>query len=192
MRMLRACGVLVLAVLAVTAVAACRVVPPAGRSAPAASAPPAPIAVTFTTPDGFVPAGNYTILVPLTPHRETQWRVPGSTAGTGLDVLFVNSYVLDRGVDGESDAQLRARVAGYARQVHAVRASTPTTATVAGYTGYQQQIEQPYDGGTLHYDSTFVFTDRYLVQVGCQWDQQRQAVDTACRTVLATLRIGAV
>jgi hypothetical protein len=191
MRMSRGTALPVLALLAVLAVAGCGRAPHPTRSA-APSPPVTPIVVTFTTPDGFVAAHDYTILAPLTPHHDTQWRVPGSAAGTGLDVLFVNSYVLDRGVGGESDGQLRDRIAGYAQLVHASQATTPSTATVAGLPAYQQHIEQPYGSTTLRYDTTFVFTDRYLVQVGCQWDQQRQAIGTACRTVLDTLRIGAV
>lgn len=185
-------GGAVLVLVAVLAVAGCgRLLPHLRGVLPAASPPVPPAVVTFTTPDGFVEATHYQILVPLTPHHDTQWRVPAGEPA-GLDVLFVNSYVLDASVDGESDAQLRARIAGYARQVKASQATTPSTTTVAGRTAYQQHLEQPDGHRTLHYDTTYVFTDRYLVQVGCQWDRHRQAVQTACRTVLATLRIGAV
>jgi hypothetical protein len=189
---MRRCGGAVLMLVAVLVAAGCgRVAPRAHGSSPAPSPPVTPVVVTFTTPSGFVPTSGYAILVPLTPHHDTQWRVP-STAPTGLDVLFVNSYVLDRGVDGESDTQLRDLIAGYAKQVKATQATTPTTTTVAGRTAYQQHIEQPDGSHTLHYDTTYIFTDRYLVQLGCQWDQQQQPIQTACHTILDTLKIGAV
>jgi hypothetical protein len=185
-------GGAVLTLLAVLLAAGCgRALPRPPGTSPAASPPATPVVVTFTTPDGFVATSAYTILVPLTPHHDTQWRVP-SGSPAGLDVLFVNSYVLDRGVDTDSPTRLLARIAGYARQVKATRATTPSTTTVDGRTAYQQHIEQPDADRTLHYDTTYIFTDRYLVQVGCQWDHHQQTIQTACQKILNTLEIGAV
>ncbi|BCJ36027.1 hypothetical protein Athai_35300 [Actinocatenispora thailandica] len=164
----------------------------APRQAPtAASTAPPPTTVTFRTPTGFRSAHDYTILVPLTPHGDAQWRVP-SGEPEGLDVIFVESYVLSADSDRWSDARKRRQIHDWAGKVHATRASEPTRATVAGLPAYQQRINQPDGDDTLRYDATFVFTGRFLVQVGCQWDQHPTLIRTACRQVLATLTIGAV
>lgn len=157
---------------------------------PAAGGPPIPISVTFRTPAGFHASTAYAIVVPLTAHRSTEWRVPSGP--DGLDVIFVNSYVLPDDTDGWSDARRRAEVSRYAELVDARAPRRPGTATVAGHRAYQQHIDQPYRSGTLHYDTTYVFTGTFLVQVGCQYDTRRALIERACTALLPTLRIGAV
>ena len=159
-------------------------------SAASSDAVPRPTTVTFATPSGFHRTDAYTISVPLTPHRDSQWRVPDGEPA-GLDVIFVNSYVLRADSDDWSDARKRRQLRDWADAVHARHASAPTRTTVDDRPGYRQRIEQPDGGGVLRYDATFVFTGRSVVQVGCQWDRHRALMRTACRRVLATLTIGA-
>jgi hypothetical protein len=162
-----------------------------GRPAGGSSVPADPMPVSFRTPQGFEATRAYRILVPLGAHRETQWRVPAGTQG--LDVIFVNSYVLDHDTDGWSTSRLTAQVRDYATTVAARRPAAPVTATtVAGLPAYQQHIDQPDGSRTLHYDATYVFLDQFLVQVGCQWRHDRPTIEAGCRRVLSTLVIGAV
>lgn len=162
----------------------------AGSPAGDTGAPPIPISVTFRTPGGFHEATGYAILVPLTEHRTTEWRVPAGP--DGLDVIFVNSYVLPEDTGGWSDARRRAEVGRYAELVRARAPRPPTTTTVAGYRAYQQHVDQPDGRATLHYDATYVFTGTFLVQVGCQYDTRKALIRRACAGLLPTLRIGAV
>lgn len=179
---------ILVAIVGLLLVAGCA--PPRASGHPVASGPPIPISVTFRTPAGFHSSDAYAIVVPLTEHRSTQWRVPSGP--DGLDVIFVNSYVLPDDTDGWSDARRRAEVTRYAELVEARSPRRPSTATVAGRRAYQQHIDQPDGSGTLHYDTTYVFTGTFLVQVGCQYDRRRALIERACAALLPTLRIGAV
>jgi hypothetical protein len=146
-----------------------------------------PAAVTFDTPSGFSATEDYAILVPLLPARVTQFLAP--TGMRSLDVIVVNSYVLDADLSEAGDDQLLLRIGGYARLVRATAMTSAERTRVAGYRAWQQAIEQPGEGGPYRYDTTYVFAGWYLVQVMCQHDDQPDLIATGCRTVLDTLRI---
>jgi hypothetical protein len=143
------------------------------------------VPVTFEVPAGFTRTTNYRILVPLHPVRESQWVVPTGTSG--LDVIVVTSYVLDRDV---ADDRYLETLTGYADKVAASSTTAPVRTTVADHPAFQQTIVQPSSHGPLTYDATFVFAASNLVQVMCQHDNQPDVIAAACATVLQTLRIG--
>lgn len=158
------------------------------------SRPPAttsgPLKVTFRIPSGFVEDDHdYSLLVPLYKHVTTRWVRP-TDEPVGLDVIFVNSYVTGQDEHG-SPARIRQRIASYDHRVAAVHATTPVQTRVDHRQAWTQYVVQPLLNTTevAVYSSTYLFIDQDLVQIGCQWDQNRTEVMTGCGEVLQTLRI---
>jgi hypothetical protein len=158
-------------------------------TASAPSSERTPLSPTFDMPPGFVHNQNYQLIVPLYDNRTTQWIVPNSRT-SGLDVIFVVSYVADQDASRQSDDQIRSRMAGYDVKVSATKATTPMVTQIDSHRAWTQHLEQPVPGGgTAVYDTTYVFAGSYLVQVGCQWQEQQALIASACRTVLASLQV---
>lgn len=149
-----------------------------------------PLAVTFRIPPGFVEDDvDFKLVVPLYKEVKTRWVRP-TDEPPGLDVIFVNSYVTGRDEPGSPEG-VRERIGAYDRQVSAVEATRPVRTQVDRMAAWTQDVYQPIPGttGFAVYQSTYLFTGQYLVQVGCQWNLEKTEVMSGCRVVLNTLRI---
>jgi hypothetical protein len=148
-----------------------------------------PLKVTFDRPDGFAEAEGYHVAVPLYPNGVSRWVRPNVPADA-LDVIGVQSYLLDHDVSGANADTLTRLVDDYANQVQAKSVTTPVQSTVAGHPALTQSIVQPgAPRGNFTYDATYVFAGPYLVQVMCQYDRARAAVVKACAQVLGSLQL---
>lgn len=181
-----------LALIAVLVVAGCGIGLLVSSHVPARprTATPKPLAVTFDIPPGFVEDDHaYKIEVPLYKHLTTRWVRP-TDEPLGLDVIFVNSYVTGEDEHGAADGILR-RIAAYDREVSAVHVTRPVRTRVNHQDAWSQEVYQPLASTTqlAMYESTYVFIGQDLIQIGCQWDQERSEVMRACGIVLSTLRI---
>jgi hypothetical protein len=144
------------------------------------------IAVDYNRPAGFVESDDFALLKPLYPNGTTQWMVPEDSEGIG-DVIAVTAYPP---TGTAATGELEELVDGFAEQVDAISASDPVRSTVAGYPALTQSIEQP-DGesGSVTYDTTYVFAGTYLVQVLCQYDDEREVILAGCADVQASLKL---
>jgi hypothetical protein len=148
-----------------------------------------PLKVTFDRPDGFTEAEGYHVAVPLYPNAVSRWVRPNVPADA-LDVIGVQSYLLDRDMSGADADTLTRLVDDYANKIQAKSVTTAVQSTVADHPALTQSIVQPgAPRGDFTYDATYVFDGPFLVQVMCQYDHARAAIAKGCAQVLASLRL---
>jgi hypothetical protein len=150
---------------------------------------PTPARVDFTVPTGFVESYDYHILNPLYPVPVVDFLIPIGSGRDNGEVIGVASYLMDVDVTGHADAQLVARIKGYVTFLKA-EASEPVRSTVAGRPAFTTAVKEPSsDGGFYTYDATFIFAGTHLVEVACQYANQKDLVDKACASVLSSLKV---
>ena len=181
-------------VLALGALTGCRQAPldpsypvPGPHETPAA----APLRVDFTVPAGWIEAYDYSTGNDLHPAPHATFMIPISARqdDANLEVLVVVSYLMDSDVTGQSDAELIQRVKGYATQVKSA-VTEPVKTTVSGMTAFRMPIKEPTrSGGFYTYDATYLFSGQHLVQIMCQWDKQKSAVESACASLLSSTKV---
>ncbi len=153
----------------------------------------APLRVDFTVPAGWIETYNYSTGNDLYPAPHATFLIPVAALEDpdNLEVLVVISYLTDTDVTGESDAELVSRVKGYATQVKSAL-TEPVKTNVSGMPAFAMPLKEPRrDGGFYTYDATYILSGRHLVQVMCQWDKLKAEVDTACASLLASVKVDA-
>ena len=188
-RMLSFCAALL---VALTALSGCRQAPidPGYRvPAPDETPPPAPARVDFTVPDGFVESYDHHIVSPLYPAPAAEFLVPSDSGPENGEAIVVASYLMDVDVAGENDAQLAARVKGYAASLKSA-VTEPVKSSVDGLSAFTITIREPSSsGGFYTYDATFVFSGTHMVETICQYSEQKALVDKACAEVLSSMKV---
>lgn len=151
----------------------------------------APLTVDYDAPAGWVEDYGYSSAVNLypAPHQVVLIPVAAKEDYANLDVISVTSSLMDVDVTGRSDDALVSMVKGYTAKLKA-EGTAPAKTTVAGMTAFRTSIKQPRSaGGFYTYTATYAFAGTHLVEIDCQWEKQKAAVDTACAALTASVKV---
>ncbi|MGH8794752.1 MAG: hypothetical protein ACRDXX_19160 [Stackebrandtia sp.] len=145
-----------------------------------------PLLVTYDVPSGFEESTDSYLLHPLYDDREEHHMyMPDAET---YESVWVISYAMPNDTSSLSEDDLIAEVNLYGETVEKENTDEPKADTVAGKSAIVDYIEA--SGGStdkIRYDAYFFFDGQHLVEVGCQYDKEKDTVKDACTEVLDSL-----
>lgn len=144
-----------------------------------------PLTVTHDYPENFSITNGSMLLTPLFDDYTVEFQLMDGVST--YESIFVASYVTDTDTTGFTQQQLLDEVSSYASRIGKLNSDLPESRTINGKTAIYNYLEQAGNSSTVTYDAYFFFDGPYLIQVGCQPEEEAEAVKSACDTVLNSL-----
>ena len=150
--------------------------------------PDKPIEPKFDVPDGFVENTDAELPKPLSDNYTL--RLFAMQGVETDETVFIASYVIDTDTTDLSKEDLIKLVGDFDEQIGNKDDGKAYTSLANGRSGVHKYILEPLEEGSgehLKYNAEFFFEGNHLVEVGCQFEDEPDKVETACQTVLQNL-----
>ncbi|MFG3343180.1 hypothetical protein [Glycomyces sp. NPDC048151] len=153
---------------------------PSGDASSGAPEPTAPVELALEPPSGFTAASGEDRAVLLAEeHVSYVFYVAGAEGGK--DKITVTSYLLSEGADTSTyDLQAGIVTDYFSKLGSTVSLDNFHPALVHREEGIYRYGETTLDGVEVKWRDYFIFADRYLINITCQWDAYYAQVETAC------------
>lgn len=147
---------------------------------------PGPATVEYEIPEGFVASEDAYLLHPLHEIHTVEFMLYADAAT--FESLWVASYLLPDDVSGYSDSDLVDEIDSYSDHIEKENSDEPQWTEFGGPPSVHDYVESENDGGDpIVYNAYYYFENQYMVQVGCQYDEEEDAVKTGCEELISTL-----
>lgn len=159
---------------------------PTGETSTGTPQPTAPVELAVEPPTGFTAASDDDREILFTEdHVSHVFYVAGAEGGH--DKITVTSYLLSEGADTSTyDIQSGLVTDYFSKLGSTVSLNNFHPTLVHRHEGIYRYGERAVDGGEVKWRDYFLFADRYLINISCQWDAHYAQVEAACTEVTET------
>jgi hypothetical protein len=156
---------------------------PTGEASSGAPEPTAPVELALEPPTGFTAASGEDRPILFTEeHLSYVFYVAGSEGGQ--DKITVTSYLLSEGADTSTYEIQSGLVTDYFSQLGStVSLDNFHPTLVHRHEGIYRYGETTVDAVEVKWRDYFLFADRYLINITCQWDAHYAQVEAACAEI---------
>lgn len=151
------------------------------------------VSLDYEVPGGFS-AADGVLFSPLYSNGEDQWEMMMHETEK-VESVWVAPYIMDEDTSSWDEADYIEQVQKYAEQVEDESTDTGVNAEpVVGPDGETNtayvdslRVTSPRDNSKITYDAYHFFDGYHLIQVGCQYKKDKDAVLTACSELMQSL-----